>query len=144
VWWPSAHEAWQKVTEAGLPQLWVPCEGWSEYWDDYAVDGVAPQGRARYGRLSGDWHGLLELQRRLIEPFVRRAAAFEVDIVRESRLLEAPADGKPGVIEWDQALFVRERRRWRSILAPINLQLLEGLRRVSEGASGCDPVPRVR
>ncbi len=130
------HEAWQKITAAGLPQLWVPQEGWSEYWDDYQVDGVSPHGRLRYGRLSTDWHGLLELQRRLIEPYVRRAAAFEVDVDRESRLTEPPADGMPRVVEWDQALFVRERRRWRSILAPIYLQLLEGLRRVSEGSSG--------
>jgi hypothetical protein len=135
-WWPRAHETWRRITEAGLPRLWVPSEGWTEYWDDYEVDGVAPHGRSRYGRISGDWHGLLELQRRLIEPYVRRAAAFEVDVDRKSRLVEPPTDGSPGVIEWDQALFVRERRRWRSILAPIYLQLLEGLRRVSEGSRG--------
>ena len=34
------------------------------------------------------------------------------------------------------ALEVRERRRWSSLLAPVYLQLLEGLRRVTEGQRG--------
>ena len=33
-------------------------------------------------------------------------------------------------------LLIRERRLWRSILAPIHLQLLEALRRISEGKPG--------
>ena len=33
-------------------------------------------------------------------------------------------------------LVVHERRWWRSLLAPVYLQLLEGLRRVTEGQRG--------
>ncbi len=33
-------------------------------------------------------------------------------------------------------IVVRERRVWRSVLKPIYLQLLEGLRRVTEGQRG--------
>ena len=44
----------------------------------------------------------------------------------------------------DLPLVVRERRRWRSVLAPIHLQLLEGLRRVTEGQRGASLLPRVR
>jgi hypothetical protein len=70
-----------------------------------------------------------------MEPYIRKAANFEVDVDRERHWVEEPdAAGHPEVIAPE--LFVRERRLWRSILAPIYLQLLEALRRVSEGKPG--------
>ncbi len=135
-WWPKAHEAWQRITAAGLPLLRVPGAGWAEYWQDYQIDGLAPHGRMRYGRLSTDWHGLLELQRRLIEPYIQQAAAFSVEVDRDHRWILPGEAGTVPTLELDQALVLRERRLWRSILAPVYLQLLEALRRVSEGNSG--------
>ena len=133
--WSSAHEQWQRLVAVGLPRLWVPRANWDDDWSVYGFDERLPHGRRRWGRLSSDWHALLELQRRLIEPYVKRAANFEVEVDRERRWVEEPdATGHTEVIEPE--LLVRERRLWRSILAPIYLQLLEALRRVSEGKPG--------
>jgi hypothetical protein len=107
----------------GLPRLQVPQDAWTREWVGYDlpffVDG-------RYARLPTDRGGLLELQRRLIEPYLQRAVASDVRVERS----DASSDGR------GQELVVRETRIWGSILAPIYLQLLEGLRRVSEGKPG--------
>lgn len=133
--WRRAHAQWQSLLASGLPRLWVPDATWQDDWSVYGFDERAPHGRRRWGRLSSDWHGLLELQRRLIEPYVKKAANFEVEVDRERRWVEAPdPSGHTEAIEPE--LHVRERRLWRSILAPIYLQLLEALRRVSEGKPG--------
>ena len=133
--WSRAHDQWQRLVAADLPRLWVPRANWDDDWSVYGFDERPPHGRRRWGRLSSDWHGLLELQRRLIEPFVKRAANFEVDVDRERWWVEEPdATGHTEVIQPE--LLIRERRLWRSILAPIYLQLLEALRRVSEGKPG--------
>ena len=133
--WARAHEQWQRLVAAGLPRLWVPRANWADDWEVYGFDERPPHGRRRWGRLSSDWHGLLELQRRLIEPYVKRAANFEVEVDRERWWLEEPDDtGHTETIKPE--LLVRERRLWRSILAPIYLQLLEALRRVSEDKPG--------
>jgi hypothetical protein len=102
---------------AGLPRLPVPQEPWTRYWGGYDLPIPDPGERER--RLPTDRHGLLELQRRLIEPYLQSAVASDVRIERG-----------------DAGLVVRETRIWGSILAPIYLQLLEGLRRVSEGKPG--------
>ena len=76
---------------------------------------------AGYVGLTLGHSGLVELVRRLLEPYVRVAAQSDVELL------------------WPDAeypLLVSERRRWRSVLAPIALQLLEGLRRVTDGQRG--------
>jgi len=119
----------------GVPVLWVPTIGWYDMWDDYD-DGSLPSGRWSTGRLSADWWGLVELERRLLEPYVLRAAEFQVEVRRAgferdlSRRGESLEDHFPG------PLVVHERRWWSSLLAPVYLQLLEGLRRVTEGQRG--------
>ncbi len=134
-WWPAAHNTWRLLQKHEFPVLWVPSENWHEHWAEYDMDGQAPDGRMQVGRLSLDWHGLLELERRLIEPFVQRAAQRDVVVLRE--LPHQPSNGPTGTTTrtW-LPIEVRERRRWLSILAPIYLQLLEALRRISEGQSG--------
>ena len=74
--------------------------------------------------LGGTWASMLEIERRLIEPYV--AAAVE----RQFRI-ELVTSGDRGVL-----FMPREDRLWVSILAPIYLQLFEALRRVTEGEPG--------
>jgi hypothetical protein len=133
--WARDHRQWQRLIEAGLPRLWVPYSAWTDGWNEYGLDDGPPHGRLRSGRLSSDWHGLMELQRRLIEPYVKEAANFEVEVGRETRWIREP-DAAGHKLLIDQELLVRERRLWRSILAPIYLQVLEALRRISEGKPG--------
>jgi len=144
-WWPRARAAWQRIVADGIPILWVPRSNWRDHWSDYEIDGATgrgrrpwarrPHGRRPRGRLSADWHGLLELERRLIEPYIRLATKPEVEVVRDGSWRRPPPGGRRN-FEWDQPLLVRERRWWRSLLAPVYLQLLEGLRRISEGSAG--------
>jgi hypothetical protein len=115
----------------GLPRLPVPQEAWSRYWVGYDLPG--PDEDGRHARLGTDHHGLLELQRRLIEPYLRSALPTEVRV--EPLSAHKRAEGGAGG-EGSGELVVRETRIWGSILAPIYLQLLEGLRRVSEGKPG--------
>lgn len=100
-----------------LPRLPVPEDAWYRIWSAYDMPLLESTEMGR--RLPTDRDGLLELQRRLIEPYLASAVATDVRI-------ERGADG----------LEVRETRVWGSILVPIHLQLLEGLRRISEGRSG--------
>jgi hypothetical protein len=92
----------------------VPEDAWYRTWAGYDLPVPDPGERER--RLPADRDSLLELQRRLIEPYLASAVATDVR-------LERGGDG----------LVVCETRLWGSILVPIHLQLLEGLRRVSEG-----------
>jgi hypothetical protein len=74
--------------------------------------------------LSLDWRGLVELERRLLEPWVQQAARYEVGLVYTP---EGPLD----------TLRIQV---WTSVLAPIYLQLFEGLRLATErhlGAAFC-------
>ena len=93
-------------------------------------DDVDPTRSLTDGLTSG-WWGLAELQRRLIEPYVHKAGEPEIDITWgvEGSGATRP-DGSRG------PLLVRERRRWSSLLAPVYVQLLEGLRRTTEGHKG--------
>ena len=101
-------------------ELFAPAEAWRERWLPLVKDeDVAAW--AGYVGLTLGHSGLVELVRRLLEPYVRVAAQSDVELL------------------WPDAeypLLVSERRRWRSVLAPIALQLLEGLRRVTDGQRG--------
>ncbi len=118
------------------PTLWVPTSGWYEEWADYDVEAGPPSGRASTGRLSADWWGLVELERRLLEPYVRRAAEYQVEIRRAGFDRDLTREGESMRDRFPAPLVVHERRWWSSLLAPVYLQLLEGLRRVTEGQRG--------
>lgn len=135
-WWPTAHAAWQRIVREQIPILWMPSLGWDEQWEAYWQEDEAPHGRRPWGRLSADWHGLLELERRLLEPYVRRAAEREVWVSRRVASREPAPDGSGYLMSWEGRIGVNERRIWRSLLAPVYLQLLEALVRISEGHSG--------
>lgn len=66
--------------------------------------------------------------RRLMAPYVSRAGDHRVEIDWPA---SAPPDDHRG---WP--LVIHERRTWDSLLAPVYVQLLEGLRRVTEGQRG--------
>jgi hypothetical protein len=136
-WWPTAHAAWQRITREDIPVLWVPLASWyQEDWVDYDVEVGPPSGRSSVGRLSADWWGLVELERRLLAPYVRRAAEYEVEIRRAGFGRDLSREGESLEDRFPGPLTVHERRWWTSLLAPVYLQLLEGLRRVTEGQRG--------
>ncbi len=100
--------------------LWVPAEQWYEAWSGLP-DGQDLSNAESFVPLLPSRAGHIELVRRLLEPHVRIGARFEVELL------------------WPKAeypLLVRERRRWRSALPPIYLQLLEALRRITDGQRG--------
>jgi hypothetical protein len=108
----------------------VTLRGWNWYgcWGDYSEDGpkLELEGGAEALRVLGStWDSVLDLERRLMEPFVACAVErrFSID------LQSGPADGR-------KVLVARETRQWLSALAPIYLQLFEALRRISEGEPG--------
>jgi hypothetical protein len=73
------------------------------------------------------WEGAVELTRRLIAPYVAIAVERTFGIEPEQ---QETAHGSRNVLvpfEW---------RVWRSVLAPISLQLFEALRRITEGEVG--------
>ena len=117
--------------------LWVPRASWyQEDWVDYDIEVGPPSGRSSVGRLSADWWGLVELERRLLAPYVRRAAEYEVEIRRAGYGRDLSREGESMTDRFPAPLVVHERRWWSSLLAPVYLQLLEGLRRVTEGQRG--------
>lgn len=114
--------------------LWVPSRAMYERWpwDEAPLD---PHREPAELRGPGtDWHGLMELERRLLRPYAQRAAMHELDIVPRRRT--DPDESESSGHRWYGTLEVIEERRWRSLLAPVYLQLFEALRRISEGRQG--------
>lgn len=135
-WWEAAHRAWLHIQQATIPVLWVSQASWNYHWIDYTVGDSAPSGRQMVGRLSADWYGLLELERRLIEPYVQRAGEGDVLLEHRRDTHALTREGEGMQRDFRSPLAVHERRWWSSLLAPVFLQLVEGLLRVSEGRSG--------
>jgi hypothetical protein len=134
-WWPRAHASAQRMLDEGTPFVWIPHADWVGHWHQFDMDKTAPHGRLPTGPLYVDWHGLLDLQRRLVTPYVQRAAAHDVVIgQRGSEDPEPAASRMPGGNVGP--VRVEQRRLWGSLLAPVYLQLLEGIRRVSDGQNG--------
>jgi len=114
-----------RASEAHRPWVYVRPQGWYGYWapeeepaDKYAEFELDPGDVTR----GSTWESALELERRLLEPYVARAVDRSFRIASEPR----PEDGRT-------VLVPRETRMWASVLAPIYLQLFEALRRISEG-----------
>jgi len=135
LWLGGSSSVEMRTAPDGVPVLWVPTIGWYDVWDDYD-DGSLPSGQWSTGRLSSDWWGLVELERRLLQPYVRRAAAFQVEVRRAGFERDLSREGESLEDRFPAPLVVHERRWWSSLLAPVYLQLLEGLRRVTEGQRG--------
>lgn len=113
---------------AGRPTVTVRASSWYGYWGEDPEDGpkIELEGGAEALRVLGStWDSVLDLARRLMEPYVAHAVErrFSID------LQSGPADGR-------KVLVARETRQWLSALAPIYLQLFEALRRISEGEPG--------
>ena len=134
-WWPTAHAAWRRILSEDIPVLWVPESDWAYEWSEYDIE-LPPSGRSPTGRLSSDWWGLVELERRLLTSYVRKAAEYQVEIGRPWLERDLTREGESLADRFPGPLVVHERRWWSSLLAPVYLQLLEGLRRVTEGQRG--------
>jgi hypothetical protein len=109
---------------ARRPTVSVRPLGYYGYLDD-----VPPVGRKAgaedFRTLGSTWESALNLERRLMEPYVAHAVERRFSIELQPR----SDDGR--------SVFVaREAREWLSALAPIYLQLFEALRRISEGEPG--------
>lgn len=132
-WWAAAHASARRLLTQDRPFIWVPWADYVAQWHQFGMDRSAPHGRLPSGPLHVDWHGLVDLQRRLLTPYVQRAAAHVVVVEQRggAHVIE-PSAPEENV----GPILVEQRRVWRSLLAPIYLQLFEGLRRVSEGESG--------
>ncbi len=93
----------------------------------HAWNGVPEATIGRAPELASSWDGMVSLVGQLIEPYVARAAERTFGL--EFREQETRHGGRT-------VLMPYEWRVWRSILAPISLQLLESLRRITEGDPG--------
>jgi hypothetical protein len=110
------------------PTVTVRASSWYPYWGDVTPGGpeIEPAaGDVALRTFGSTWDSALDLERRLMEPYVAHAVdrRFSIDLVRRAE------DGR-------SVLVAREAREWLSALAPIYLQLFEALRRISEGEPG--------
>jgi hypothetical protein len=127
VWWPRAHAAWERITSHAIKVVPVPPGAWGHAWAAYdQVWGAAPAGSSGLPMVGYDRTGLLEVARRLLEPYVRQTS------VTGLALGPIEAGDGPAAAPFE----IIEERIWRSALLPIHLQLLEAYRRLTEGAPG--------
>ena len=133
----AGTEVWPEDTDlarraARLPEIQrrsevtVSKRGWNGYWGHTTGETETIELDAeRIGALGSSWETAIELELLLIEPYVARTVDRTVHIEIHRR----EQDGR-------DILMPREVWEWRSVLAPIYLQLLESLRRISEGEPG--------
>jgi hypothetical protein len=127
VWWPRAHAAWQHIRRRDIAVLPVPPGAWDHAWAAYdEVWGSTPARAGALPMVGHDRTGLLEVARRLLEPYVQQT--------RVTGLALGPLQAGDGPAA--APFEVIEERIWRSALLPIQLQLLEAYRRVTEGQPG--------
>lgn len=127
VWWPRAHAAWEHITSEDVKVVPVPPGAWDHAWAAYdQVWGATVPGSSSLPIIGHDRAGLLEVARRLLEPYVRRTTVTDLAL-GSLQVGDGPAAAPFEVIE---------ERVWRSALLPIHLQVLEAYRRVTEGAPG--------
>jgi len=127
VWWPRAHATWQHLRRSDIAVLPVPSGAWDHAWAAYdEVWGTTPARSGALPMVGRDRTGLLEVARRLLEPYIQETN------VTGLALGPLQAGDGPAAAPFE----VIEERVWRSALLPIHLQLLEAYRRVTEGAPG--------
>ena len=128
-WWRTAHAAWARILADGVPMILVALDRERHFptWEARAALDDPVDHALSDGRPAGPW-GLIELQRRLMAPYIAGAGGHRV----EARW----PDDATGDAIMGRSLQVHEVRTWDSILSPVYVQLLEGLRRVTEGLRG--------
>lgn len=94
---------------------------------DRAEPDLVSEIEARSAVLGTTWVETVQLMRLILEPYVRIAVErlFTIELARPSARAETPF-----------ILVPHEERVWRSVLAPIHLQVFEALRRITEGEPG--------
>lgn len=133
-WLPEAEAVHEEIVRGKVPTLFVrdpTPPDWRHPPPEFTPDRFLALTSHLTEGLGTGWWDLVELERRLIEPYVRRAMTQRVDLVLR---LEPGSSGQAGGSPWPSGpLLVLERRVWASVLAPIYLQLLGALQRVTEG-----------
>ncbi len=130
-WWATAHASWQRVQRQQVPLLWVPKAGWQAFWLRYGAAHPTDGDSDLRWRPRTDRAGLVWLQLQLMAPFLSRAIATQGEV--DFGLARQVPDGASVPLA---PIEIYEARTWRSLLAPVYLQLFEALRRISEGHSG--------
>jgi hypothetical protein len=102
-----------------LPGIWIPSAPWSEF-ERLAIRGRQADTGPR--RLLANREGVLELRRRVLEPWLRAAGRSFPQLHYERSARET--------------LALQTHHIWSSVLGPITMQLVEGLLRASEGRLG--------
>jgi hypothetical protein len=115
---------------ADWPVIHIGDQAWTTYWEPIDSSIVVPfeetpEERAKV--LGSTWDATVALERLLIASYVARAVERRFSLVLEPQQIDG---------EMRTVLLPREERAWHSILAPIYLQLLEALRRITEGEPG--------
>lgn len=95
--------------------------------DDRTELNVIDEIEARAAVLGTTWEETVELARLVLEPYLQIAVErlFTTDLVPRSSDEDS-----------SRILVPREKRVWRSVLLPIQLQIFEALRRITEGQPG--------
>jgi hypothetical protein len=125
----DATERRVRAATADWPLVRIGERGWRRHWlaRGSAAMGLpgAPEEKARV--LGTTWGLTVALERLLLAPYVERAVERRFAIGSEVQDIAG---------EEREVLVPREERAWRSVLAPIYLQLFEALRRITEGEPG--------
>ncbi len=123
-WWAEAHAAYQTIERERLPVLPQP----ERAEDIIFIEFNSPVGTglSLVKGIGTGWWDLVELQRRLMDPYIRTVGEQQVETGWDNDR----KDGEGG------RLIAIQRRRWVSLLQPVYVQLFEALCRVTEGQRG--------
>ena len=118
-----------RAATADWPVVRISARGWRPHWVARGSTAMGlpatPEEKARV--LGTTWQLTVALERLLLAPYVERAVERRFTITSEIQEIGG---------ETREVLVPRDERAWRSVLAPIYLQLFEALRRVTEGEPG--------
>jgi hypothetical protein len=126
-WWAEGHAAWRRIESERVPVVRVVSDVGASPEGAQPVTREIVAGQLVDGLGTDPWD-LIALEVRLMKPYLTMAGEHRVEVGWPALDVGEGPEHRP--------IEVREVRTWDSILAPIYLQLFEGLRRVTEGLRG--------
>lgn len=126
----AARQARRREATRGWPTVAVGHQAWLGHWRPQHLEPAVrmpDEAKALAKILGSTWDEAVELERILMAPYVERAMDRRFVTWRTPIDLE----GKRRMV-----LVAHEARLWRSILAPMYLQLFEALQRITLGQPG--------